>query len=211
LFDALVLVAATALGFAVTRSLSDFHGIDRQDSINPRRDGPTPVGHRTALISAYVETGPPPASRIAYSRLWIHRAAFWPCPCVATWTLAILVEAALSPRGPRWRSLRQPGILVAVACVAAFCVAAVEATPMRITWWPKTAPPTFYWGDWWTFTWFHLPRAAGYSVALTWLVLTLSGRWTAARGWLDRLGRFLGLCWIGLAVLAVLGSCLMIV
>jgi hypothetical protein len=52
---------------------------------------------------------------------------------------------------------------------------------------------------------------AGYSVALTWLVLILSGRWAADRGWLDRLGRFLGLCWIGLAFLTVLQSWVMII
>ena len=82
---------------------------------------------------------------------------------------------------------------------------------MLVTWWPKTDPPTFHWEDWWTFTWFALPRVAGYSVALTWLVLILSGRWAADRGWLDRLGRFLGLCWIGLAFLTVLQSWVMII
>jgi hypothetical protein len=209
LFDGLVLVAATALGFAVTRGLSDFQAIDRSESIN-FRNGPTAIGHRTTLSSAYGEIGPPPASRIAYVRLWIQRAAFWPCPCLAAWTLAVLAISALSPRGPKFRSLRRPGIMAGVACVAAFCVAAVESPGMLVTWWPKTAPPTFHWEDWWTFTWFTLPRAAGYSVALTWLVLILSGRWAADRGWLDRLGRFLGLCWIGLAFLTVLGSCLMI-
>ena len=209
LSDALLLIAATALGLAVTRSLSGFLAIDRSESINYRRNGPTPIGHRTTLSRAYVEIGPPPTSYVAHVRFWIERAVFWTCPCLLAWTLAVLARAVLSPRRPRFKLLRQPGIMAGVACLTAFCVAALESPAMLVTWWPRTAPPTFHWEDWWLFTWFNLPRTAGYSVALTWLVLILSGCWAANREWLDRLGRFLGLCWIGLALLIVSGACLM--
>jgi hypothetical protein len=40
------------------------------------------------------------------------------------------------------------------------------------------------------------------SVALAWLVLSLSGRWRAERSWIDRSGRIVGACW-----LAVLPPC----
>ena len=209
LSDALLLVAATALGLALTRSLSGFLAIDRWESIGYRRDGPTPIGHRTTLSRSYGEIGPPHASQVAHVRLWIDRVAFWPCPLLITWTLTVLAKAVLSAPRPRFKSLRQPGIMAGVACLAAFCLATLESPMMLVTWWPKTARPEFYLEDWWLFTWFALPRAAGYSVALTWLVIILSGRWAANRGWLDRLGRFLGLCWIALASLTVLGSCLM--
>jgi hypothetical protein len=208
LSDALLLVAATALGLALTRSLSGFLAIDRSESINYRSNGPTPIGHRFTLSRAYGEIRPP-TSQVAHVRFWIERAAFWPCPCLLAWTSVVLARGVLPPRRPRFKSLRQPGIMAGVACLAAFCLAALESPGMLVTWWPKSAPPEFHWEDWWLFTWYALPRSAGYSVALTWLVLILSGCWAANRGWLDRLGRFIGLCWIGLALLTELASCLM--
>jgi hypothetical protein len=36
------------------------------------------------------------------------------------------------------------------------------------------------------------------AVGLTWLVLFLGGRWRGEPSWVDRLGRALGVCWIGL-------------
>jgi hypothetical protein len=37
---------------------------------------------------------------------------------------------------------------------------------------------------------------AGSAVLWCWVTLALSGRWRPARGWLDRLGRVLGCCWL---------------
>jgi hypothetical protein len=195
---------------AGTHSQSERFSGDRSLGIHQlQEERPSPIGHRTTLSRAYVEIGPPPTSYVALVRLWIERAVFWTCPCLLAWTLAVLARAVLSPPRPRFKLLRQPGIMAGVACLTAFCVAALESPAMLMTWWPRTAPPTFHWEDWWLFTWFNLPRTAGYSVALTWLVLILSGCWAANREWLDRLGRFLGLCWIGLALLIVSGACLM--
>jgi hypothetical protein len=66
LSDALLLVAATALGLA----------IDRSESINYRIDGPTPIGHRATLSRAYGEIGSAHAFQVAHVRFWIDRAAF---------------------------------------------------------------------------------------------------------------------------------------
>ena len=158
LSDALLLVAATALGLALTRSLSGFLAIDRWESIGYRRDGPTPIGHRTTLSRSYGEIGPPHASQVAHVRLWIDRVAFWPCPLLITWTLTVLAKAVLSALRPRFKSLRQPGIMAGVACLAAFCLATLKSPMMLVTWWPKTTRPEFYLEDWWLFTWFALPE-----------------------------------------------------
>jgi hypothetical protein len=213
LSDVLVLIAATAFGFALTRSIGDFLGAHRSDAINYRNDGPRGFGHRETSTLAYFEAAPPDSLHESIRR-WIQRAAFWPGPSLAALTLAVLAFAALSRHDVRRQAFRGPGVAACVACVVAFCVAAVETPRMLVTSWPNEFqhPPEFFqlhWLDWWLFTWFTLPKRAGESVALIWLVLVLSGRWTAERGWLDRLGRLLGLCWIGMALLMVLSSWLM--
>lgn len=35
-----------------------------------------------------------------------------------------------------------------------------------------------------------------YAVGSSWITLLISGRWRAESGWIDRLGRLLGLVWI---------------
>ncbi len=36
----------------------------------------------------------------------------------------------------------------------------------------------------------------GFAVAGAWLVLALGGSWSRGQGWVDRLGRVIGWCWI---------------
>src|SRR5437763_5166625 len=47
---------------------------------------------------------------------------------------------------------------------------------------------------------------SGIAVAACWIPLALGGRWAPDRGWLDRLGRGLGWCWIGLGSARVVSS-----
>ena len=62
--------------------------------------------------------------------------------------------------------------------------------------------PGRYWDTWaWMMLmWSSLPRTAGLAVVLAWLLLWQGGRWKNDSGWLDRLGRVLGACWIGLGL-----------
>jgi hypothetical protein len=46
----------------------------------------------------------------------------------------------------------------------------------------------------------YSPWAIGASVASTWMLAWLGGRWKAEPTWIDRLGRGLGWAWIALAV-----------
>jgi hypothetical protein len=41
----------------------------------------------------------------------------------------------------------------------------------------------------------------GCGVGSAWLILALSMRWRAERSWIDRLGRVLGIYWIGMVLL----------
>jgi hypothetical protein len=40
----------------------------------------------------------------------------------------------------------------------------------------------------------------GFTVAVIWLLLALTGRWRPERSWIDRLGRLLGVVWIACAI-----------
>ncbi len=57
----------------------------------------------------------------------------------------------------------------------------------------------------------HGQNAMRWDQYVAWLTLALSGRWASDRGWPDRLGRLLGSCWMGLAVLRLLASWLWLV
>ena len=46
----------------------------------------------------------------------------------------------------------------------------------------------------------HPPTAIGFLILGVWNLVVLSGHWRAEPTWIDRCGRALGLCWIGLAV-----------
>lgn len=210
LLDALALIAATAVGLAMTRSFDDVRGIDLMESVDYRNRGANdPPGKWTTFKALYSPTDtsrPTRAMRVAY---WLERAAFWPCPCLAAWTLAVLTLACLAPGMPRHDVLRRPGTLAALAWVMSF-LAVATSSPMSLVG-RLGGVVTLYWRDWWFLTWFALPRAAGSAVAVSWATLALSGRFETDGEWRDRLGTLLGLCWIVLGFLSQLCVWLLVV
>jgi hypothetical protein len=208
LLDSLVLLAATAGGFAVTRSLAGLQAIDRMEFVDYRdRGSEDPAGKLTTFKSQYYARGtrlPGWGMCMAY---WVQRAAFWPCPCLAAWTLAVLTLTCCTSRMPPRRILRRTGTMAGLAWIVGFSTVAVASPGVLLA--ARTFPGaavTVYWRDWWFLTWFDLPRAAGYAVALAWISVALNGRFGADCGWHDRLGTLLGSCWIGLGFLSLLGS-----
>jgi hypothetical protein len=210
--DALALVMATAAGLGATRSLADLQWISTLASVDTRG-----VQRCGWVVAAFSPSDSPRPQGVSHATYWSQRIAFWPCPCLAAWTLAVLALAFLPPRPPWRRLLRRPGILAGLAWIASFSAVALVSPPTLFRWSGLIPPfrggplPPFYWQGWWMYTWFVLPKAAGFAVAISWLTLALSGRWAADRGWPDRLGRLLGSCWIGLAVLRLLASWLWLV
>jgi hypothetical protein len=197
--DALVLIMATAVGFAATRSLAKVRYVSTLVS------GEMSEGTRFGWVAAaYSPADSPRPQALSHASYWCQRIAFWPCPCLATSTIVALTLAFLRCDPPRKRLLRQPGILAGLAWIASFLVVAV-ASPPTVFQWSSPVPP-FYWYGWWIQTWFALPKVAGFAVANSWLSLALSGRWAAVRGLPDRLGRLVGSWWIGLGVLRLLAS-----
>ncbi len=52
--------------------------------------------------------------------------------------------------------------------------------------------------------WWDLGQDTGLAIAAVWVVLALGGRWRPARNWADRLGRIVGTCWIAATVAGLL-------
>jgi hypothetical protein len=48
-----------------------------------------------------------------------------------------------------------------------------------------------------TALWITISTRNAYAIAGAWTLLALSRRWKPDPGWIDRLGRLLGSCWIG--------------
>ncbi len=73
--------------------------------------------------------------------------------------------------------------------------------------------PTYFgtapkWGakSYWCFFWISVPRIAGFTVAVSWLVLAAGGRWKAGSGGLETLSRALGWGWIAMMLAVELGE-----
>jgi hypothetical protein len=109
----------------------------------------------------------------------------------ACWMIALLFLRYRRPHPRRGRLVRRPGHVA--CCVAA--VALVEGFLYQLAIFGFSDPirRPFSFQQFWITVSGHI----GPTVAGAWLLLALSGRWRADPGWIDRLGRLLGCCWIG--------------
>lgn len=99
-------------------------------------------------------------------------------PLLCSWSVVVLSLRLVAPKPPWWVLVRQPGIWACGAAVVSIFVASwLEVLFARI---PAIAIPA--------------------SVGLSWLVLGISRRWASDRSWPDRLGRVIGVLWLGLAL-----------
>jgi hypothetical protein len=151
--------------------------------------------------------------------------------CATPLTLACLAFRIRRPRPPWRRVAIQPGTAALVACsvIFAFQVAEVAISLALPNVYPfggtKVSPIRFGFGESVSLVVMrstsgneligHIEPLAcfgalttnfatpcGPAVAAVWLVLALSGRWRPERSWIDRLGRFLGVTWIVISILA---------
>ena len=193
LSHALVLVAATAVGFFVARP---YYAVTTFDWT------------------------PPMASASRFSG-WV--GGLWDClvvafPIVMAWTLAILGLALWPPRPRRRELLRQPGFVAGMAAAfvllvrlcgfATMCVRVLGQEKLWIMSVRRTGgggafigwPPANLLFE----TDHFLGTAAliGVSVAASWIVMLASGAWRPDGGWIDRAGRVLGWFWIAMLPLS---------
>jgi hypothetical protein len=201
LIDAMVLMAATAVGLGLAKEYSQ----DLLYFLQGNRVSPRPWESWPGILVSTALRG------MAVT-----------LPCGMAWTLGVLALRLRQPR-PAWRRLaRQPGLVaclvapipVALALVGRAVYHFLETytnllTPARLPSPPFITHglpglpdgfPTFWPGIFLSAPMFIVPQI-GLAVALAWIVLAMSGRCRPEPSWIDRLGRALGASWIVAAVL----------
>jgi hypothetical protein len=198
MMDAMLLVAATAIGLGLVREFDrDFTSFIRDTYY---QGWESQFGKAVGMIL---------------------RVIALTLPCALAWTVATLALRLRPPRPPWRRLMRQPGF---VACLAAPLPAAVAMlhravycyldtytnvitphslpSPPFITHgaitssgMPVDSPPEFWSSIFSGISTFTGP-AISMTVAVAWIILALSGRFRPERSWIDRLGRGLGVFWI---------------
>ena len=106
------------------------------------------------------------------------------------WMVALLILRYRRPHPSRARLTRRPGHVACCAAVVALGLGCLDELTQLVASHHPT-PFSFYQ------LWITLSVRIGPTIAGAWLLLALSGHWRADRGWMDRLGRFPGACWIG--------------
>jgi len=186
LLDAIVLVLATAAAMAATRHWwPDYFEVFR------------PGGE------AYKENVVNLMYRVRYL---LYSIAYF----FASWTLAYLFLRLRRPR-PTVRLLtRQPGM---VACSTAAIILSLRLVNLAIIFivyvvWVR-AEPALGWLSWWFQDAGELPlipSEMGCGVAAAWIIQAVGGRWRPEPSWIDRMGRVLGMFWIGMVPFAWFSS-----
>ena len=130
---------------------------------------------------------------------------------LVTWTPAVLFLRLRRPRPALRRLSRQPGFAAGVAGTAILALGALatgllalirvsrQGVGVRAGLPPRPPEP-----GWWLGVVLHFGAVVGPAVLAAWLLLALSGRRRSATGWLDPLGRAIGVAWI---ILFVINCC----
>jgi hypothetical protein len=180
LLDGMVLVAATAAGYAVVHAFaSEFV-----------------QGDLSSVLRESLSTG-----QFRDLAVILLLCAL---PVLAAWTLALVPLGLLKPR-PRFRRLtRQPGLMAAISFATAAgllattylffvivtCLADSGSNLSTIIGLMLSPVGVL----------FLLPVFFGVAISASWTTLILSRRWQAEPSWIDRMGRALGVFWIVFAL-----------
>ncbi|WP_165251524.1 hypothetical protein [Paludisphaera soli] len=204
IFDVVILVASIAAGLAVTRGLPDYQGIYRQFGMTVEFLGGGSSGIGLETPGRFFK---PLAGRPLHHRpsFWLGHVPYWAGPPLFFMTVASAALEFRSP-GPRRRLLaRRPGLVAGLAVIAAAFAVAIHGLQYLIAIgrpWnqlkPHLPPCSGYF-------WTSLPVFAGYTVAVLWLSLVLSGSWSSDPGSRARLGRALGWSWVAMAASSEVG------
>lgn len=183
--DAMILVAATAVGCALVNGISAISNGESSwqniyKEVTDLLQGQAPAGWLFTAMGIAAEF-----------------TVFLVSPIVAMWGVALIPIRLTGPR-PRWRRLaRQPGLTAACAAtLAASLIGSYFLSKLLV-------PSNQYLGVGWTLV--IAQDLIGMAVLAAWMTLILGGRWRAEPSWIDRLGRLIGAFWIllGLAVMVL--------
>jgi hypothetical protein len=169
-FDAMVLIAATAVALAVIRVIA---WDNRNEDLGPK----SPIG---ILVQA---------NRL--NQLFI--------PIALTLSVALIFLRMLRPRPRLWRVFRQPGAAactaVTIHLISSLFIMLGLLGPYYLI--PHVGgrlnSPAFFLVGFFLFSVYFLP---GVTVAAVWMILRLSGAWRPEPSWIDAAGRAFGFYFI---------------
>jgi hypothetical protein len=199
----------------MTRGFDGLLSIARMESVDYEDRGPgDPQGRFTGFRSVFAAPliqGRRPSGWGTHAAFCIQRVTMCVSPCLASWTLALLALNLVYPGMPMREILRKPGTIAGLAWIGGFLAVGLSTPGTLIVKGSPGSAVESYWRDWWYLTWFDLPRAAGFVVAVTWTTLWLIGGFDPEGEWRDRLGRVLGMCWMVLGFSSLLSQWLQVV
>jgi hypothetical protein len=118
-------------------------------------------------------------------------------PVVAPWTVLLMLLRMRTPR-PSWRRIwRQPGMVACLAALLGWCwsgLALVLALDAGYVARPRRSFPPWEWAQ--KYLADEVFMYVGLAVAVSWLVVFVSGRWRRSADWIDLMGRLVGVGWI---------------
>ena len=119
------------------------------------------------------------------------------------WAVGLLVIGRNRQGGPIWRMLRCPGLF---ACASGLAGAAYQLFLVRVQGltFPMVglSPP---YRDAILYEVSQTYASSGYFILISWMTQLATGAWRPSPGWEDRLGRFLGIAWVLVALAVSLG------
>jgi hypothetical protein len=171
--DAMILVAATAVGLAATRALvvqGGWHNLTMQ------------LGPARVMV-----LGGPPWAEWTAEAIHLNGAilAMLATPTAVAWTLAVLALGLRAPRPGRRKLARRPGLVAGLAIL-----------PTLVAWGAFALGVWLVRGSFVDKVPMVMAAPMGLSVLAAWLPLILGRRWRPEPTWTDRLGRLLGIYWI---------------
>jgi hypothetical protein len=206
------MIAAAGLGLSLARGLPDYLMMTDEVVVYTQLSKTSPswnansssgMGWFTTWGKGFTTAGRPLRERPSY---WLGHVPCWSAPCLLSLTLAAMALGFRGPRPSFRRMVRRPGMAAGLAVILAVVVMAIEvlrfcAVGRTASLVARDSGPL------------HAVRVltsfvplAGFSVAVWWLGLALSGRWSAEVNAGGRLGRVIGWCWIAMAVSGEIGA-----
>jgi hypothetical protein len=129
-------------------------------------------------------------------------------PSLAVWSCALLLLHFRRPRPSLRRLSRRPGF---VACLSTTVIFVLETPPRLLGQLINELEmggnlSNFEWADWTLWSVTIMPISISFTLATTWIIQAICGRWKPSADWLDRLGRATGCLWLAMIPIELLAS-----
>jgi len=190
LLDAMILVAATAIGCWM---------------IEWAGDGIGTMADWTTIYDLWVFVRQSPRENWHAYLAGTLGLAYLAAPFVLTWTLALIPIRLLGPRPRSRRMMRQPGTMAAFATCATLFFLGLEYVLVAMVFGLDSAAASGC--DPLLMLPFLFPLVA-LAIMVSWMTLLVGRRWRAEPSWVDRLGRAMGVYLLLVGPTTMLFSCL---